>query len=696
MYRILTILLGCSFFWAACVTETRHSISLVSGNQDVELSCFLTGDSSLAYSLRFGEQLVLDTSGLGIEFADGDRLQRGLVWLGVEQMDINETWEQPWGEQREVVHKGVQARIKLQEASGQKRKVDVVWRVYEDGMAFRYEFPAQAGWKDAVIYEELTEFVLAEDHDVWWIPGDYDSYEHLYQHSKFSEIDALALAQHQNLIASSIPENAVNTPATMRSQSGLHLSFHEANLTDYPGMTLQVHPDDLKMTSELVPAAGGHKARIQIPSVTPWRMVIASPTATGLLDSRMVLNLNEPNKLGPVPYVKPMKYVGIWWDMHLNRRTWDHASGNHGATTAYAKEWIDFAAKNGMGGLLVEGWNTGWENWFGTHDREGVFDFVTPYPDYDLEEVARYAQEKSVALIMHHETSAAPRTYEQQMDTAYALMQRLGIHAVKSGYVGPIIPDGEHHHGQWMVRHYRKVLEHAAAHEVAVNAHEPIKPTGIRRTYPNAISREGLRGQEFNAWASDGGNPPEHLCIVPFTRGLAGPIDYTPGIFKLDLNPYKPDNEVPSTLAYQLALYVVVYSPLQMAADLMPHYEGQPAFQFIREVGVDWEQSLSLDAEIGEYVVMAREERGTRNWFVGGIVGQNSREVTVQLDFLEAGKDYECKVYRDGEGAMSGEDRTSLVIENSWVKKGDAIEVRMASGGGFAASLLLGEKPFVD
>lgn len=673
----------------SCKPGHKTTVTITSHNRDYQVTCFLYPDSSLGYKLEYFGEPVVDSSGLGFEFEGGDRLQNGLLWLGTEEREIDETWEQPWGEQRLVHNLAREVRVKVQEARGKTRRMDLVFRVFDDGCAFRYEFPAQVGWTQAIVDAELTTFQLASDPECWWIPGDYDSYEHLYRHTRFSEINALPLAGHQNLIQTSIPLNAVNTPFTLRDDDDLHISFHEANLTDYPGMTLRIDTAALRMSAELVPAADGHKARIPIPFATPWRTIVAGPGPQTLLDSRMVLNLNEPNQLGDVSYVKPMKYVGIWWDMHLDRRKWDYASGNHGATTEYAKEWIDFAAQNGIGGLLVEGWNTGWENWFGTHDREGVFDFVTPYPDYDLEAVARYAQERGVALIMHHETSAAPRTYEQQLDTAYALMQRLGIHTVKTGYVGPIIPDGEHHHGQWMVQHYRRVIEHAARHQVAVNAHEPIKPTGLRRTFPNEISREGLRGQEFNAWSSDGGNPPEHLCTVPFTRGMAGPIDYTPGIFKLDLQPYKPDNAVPTTLAYQLALYVVIYSPVQMAADLMEHYRGQPAFQFIRDVGVDWEQSLPLSARIGEYVVMAREERGTGNWFIGGITGQESHTQSIPLDFLPKGKTYQGTIYRDGPGAIQGHTPTQVTIETRQLNRDDTLDITMGTGGGFAVSLLL-------
>jgi hypothetical protein len=416
--------------------------------------------------------------------------------------------------------------------------------------------------------------------------------------------------------------------------------------------------------------------------------VQVSPDAAGLIESKLILNLNEPNQLGDLEWFKPTKYVGIWWEMHLGKSSWDLAGGKHGATTENAKRYIDFAAENNIGAVLVEGWNTGWEHWIGFEDREGVFDFVTPYEDYDLEAVVRYAKDKGVEIIMHHETSAAPRTYEQQMDTAYALMQNLGIHSVKTGYVGKIIPSGEYHHGQWMVNHYRKVLETAAEYQVAVNAHEPIKATGIRRTFPNAISREGLRGQEFNAWSVEGGNPPDHLPTVAFTRMLAGPIDFTPGIFNLKLAPYKEDNQVNTTLAHQLALYVVIYSPVQMAADLPEYYEDHPAFQFIREVGVDWEQSKVLNGEVGDYVTIARQERGGDRWFLGSITDEQSRELEASLDFLPAGSNYVATIYQDGEGAHWDENPSAFLIERFLVDQSTILQLNLAPGGGTAVTLV--------
>ncbi|NNF35727.1 MAG: glycoside hydrolase family 97 protein, partial [Saprospiraceae bacterium] len=476
-----------------------------------------------------------------------------------------------------------------------------------------------------------------------------------------------------------------------RDDDGLHMSFHEAALTDYAGMTLKVDHDNLRMISNLVGSdLRGYKVKRALPFSTPWRTIQLSDDAPGLIESTMILNLNEPNKLGDVSWFEPKKYVGIWWEMHVGVSSWDLASGIHGATTENTKRHIDFAAANGIGGVLVEGWNTGWERWIGFPDREGVFDFVTPYPDYDLDEVTAYAKSKGVEIIMHHETSAAPRTYDLQMDTAYQLMQKHDIHSVKTGYVGKIIPDGEYHHGQWMVNHYRRALETAAQHDIAINAHEPIKATGIRRTYPNAISREGLRGQEFNAWASDGGNPTEHLPIVAFTRMLAGPIDFTPGVFNIKLTdrPGENNNQINTTIAQQLALYVVIYSPIQMACDLLKNYEGNPAFQFIRDVGVDWSESKVLNGEVGDYVTIARKERGSERWFVGSITDENAREVEISLDFLDEGKSYTGTIYKDADDSHWDTNPEAYVIETMDLNNQSTLKVNLAPGGGFAVSII--------
>ena len=654
-------------------------------------NCFsfdLDENGKFLYSVTHDNDSIILPSSFNFEFIDVESIGTGFELISIINEIIDEQYELPWGESRIVKNKGSEHRIILKEMMGSKRAIHVIVRVYDDGIAWRYHFPEHDDFDSLYIAEERTEFQLAGDHKCWWIPGDWDIYEHLYNTTNFSKIDALTKRDHPNLAQTYIPVNAVNTPVTMKTDKGLYLSFHEANLTDYAGMTLQVEPENLKMVSNLVGGPTNHKVFRTLPFNTPWRTIQISENAGGLIESDLILNLNEPNKLGAIPWFKPMKYVGIWWEMHLGKSSWDGTKENHGATTQNAKRHIDFAAANNIGGVLVEGWNTGWARWIGFEDREGVFDFITPYPDYDIEEVARYAEEKGVEIIMHHETSAAPRTYEQQLDTAYALMRRLGMHSVKTGYVGPLIPKGQYHHGQWMVNHYRKVLETAAKYNVAINAHEPIKGTGIRRTYPNAISREGLRGQEFNAWSVEGGNPPEHLPIVAFTRMLAGPIDFTPGIFNISLDPWKKESQINTTLAHQLALYVVIYSPIQMAADLIEYYEDKPSeFQFIKDVGVDWEKSIVLDGEIGEYVVIAREERETGNIFIGGITNELARNFELNFNFLEPGKNYSAKIYSDGEGAHYKNNPTVVDIKELEINAETKLAIYMAPGGGFALSL---------
>jgi hypothetical protein len=679
------LLAGCA---APSGPETPET-SVSSPDGSIVIDVNLDSAGHIFYTVNKGETTVIKPSGLGFEFKDWPAMAGGFEITNSSSVKIEETWEMPWGEQKEVSNHCNELTLDLRESGGPGRKLSLILRAYDDGVAFRYAFAEHEGKDSIIITDELTEFQLAGDHTCWWIPGDWDIYEHLYNTTKFSEIDAISKRDHPNLAQTYIPENAVNTPVTMKTTEGLYLAFHEANLTNYSGMTLKVDNDTYKMTSELVGSdITGYKAKVPLPFKTPWRTIQIGEKAVDLINSMLIVNLNEPNKLGDVSWFKPMTYVGIWWEMHLGKSSWDLAAGKHGATTSNAKKFIDFAAENNIGGLLVEGWNTGWEHWIGFEDREGVFDFVTPYPDYDIEEVVRYADEKGVEIIMHHETSAAPRTYDQQMDTAYALMQNLGIHSVKTGYVGPIIPKGEYHHGQWMVNHYRRALETAAKYQVAINAHEPIKDTGIRRTYPNAISREGLRGQEFNAWSNDGGNPPEHLPIVAFTRMLSGPIDYTPGIFHIKLGDYNAGQQVNTTIAQQLALYVVIYSPIQMAADLVEHYEGQPGLQFIREVGVDWEKSIALNGEPGDFVTIARKEKGTDNWFLGSITDENPREIQVALDFLEEGKKYTAHIYADGDDAHWDDNPTDLKISEMEVDATTVMDLKLAPGGGVAVSIL--------
>lgn len=686
--RNLVWLLGFAIAISACQQEEKPtSFSLNSPNEIVKINAGLDADGALTYQVFFKGALAIDSSLVGFDFKDMPPLAKGLEIANTSTREIRESWEMPWGEQRTVQNNGNELKIELKETEAPNRQFAIIFRAYDDGAAFRFHFPEQENLKEVVIMDENTEFKLTGDHTVWWIPGDWDIYEHVYNKTRFTRIDAISKRDNPNLAQTYIPENAVNTPVTLKSADGLYLSFHEATLENYSGMTLKVDKENMKFVSELVGSPDDSKVKTQTPFSTPWRTIQLAGRAGDLIESKLIVNLNEPNKLEDISWIKPTKYMGIWWDMHLGTKTWQMEGGNHGATTEIAKRYIDFAAAHEIGALLIEGWNTGWEHWIGFEDREGVFDFVTPYEDYDLEEVVRYGKEKGVDIIMHHETSAAPRTYEQQLDTAYALMQRLGIHAVKTGYVGKIIPKGEYHHGQWMVQHYRKVLEHAAKHEVMVDAHEPIKATGLRRTYPNMVAREGLRGQEFNAWSSEGGNPVDHLTVVAFTRMLAGPIDYTPGVFNLKMNPYKPDNQVRHTLAHELALYVVIYSPIQMVCDLPEHIEGQPGFQFVRDVAVDWEQSKVLDGEVGDFVIIARQEKGSDNWFVGAIGDENSRELTVNFDFLPEGKSYQAMIYSDGPGAHWDTNPQSLTIEEKTVDKNSNLKFLLAAGGGVAITL---------
>lgn len=670
--------IGCYIF-----KENTNIVSSPSKNITIEF--ILKDDGSPNYLVRYKDKVIIDTSMMGFEFAKQPSLGNNLILLNVRRSSLNELWELPWGEQRFVSNHYNEVIVELEEGNDPGRKLNIHFRVYDDGVGFRYEFPEQENIDSVIIMHEFTQFSLTGDHTCWWTPGDWDIYEHLYNTTKFSEIDALMKANHSNLLQTYIPENAVNTPVTMRTEDGLYLSFHEANLTDYAGMTLKVDKRNLKMVSELVGSDRmGYKVNKILPFKTPWRTIQISENAKDLIESNLILNLNEPNRLKNTNWIKPQKYIGIWWEMHIGKSSWDYESGRHGATTENAKEYIDFAAANNISGVLVEGWNTGWA----LNVRENRFDFVTSYPDYDLEEVVRYGKERGVELIMHHETFAAPRTYEKQLDTAFALMKKLGIHSVKTGYVGKIMPDGEYHHGQWMVNHYRKVMEKAAEYEVMVDVHEPIKPTGLLRTYPNLLSGEGLRGQEFNAWSSDGGNPPEHLTIVPFTRMLAGPIDYTPGIFDIKFDKYKPDNQVNTTLAHQLALYVVIFSPLQMAADLPENYIDHPAFQFIRDVGVDWDTSIVLNGEIGEFVTIARKERNTDNWFLGSITDENERTINILLNFLDGEIEYDATIYSDDVSSHWDKNPTAYKIESRTVDMKDTMELKLAPGGGTAISFI--------
>ena len=680
--RSISFLVIILFGFISCTQKTSNITKVASPNNKINLQFILSPKGELSYTVLFNSIIVIDTSYLSFDLKDQLALKNGFEIVKSYSKSFNDTWQMQWGEQIDVENNYNQLIVELQEIKKPNRKLNLEFKIYDDGLGFRYIFPEQENIKEVIITDENTEFNLTEDYKVWWIPGDWDIYEHLYSTTKLSEIDALKYVNHNNLAQTYIPENAVNTPITMRSKNGLHLSFHEAALVDYSGMTLKIDTENLTLTSELVGSEiTGYKVKRTIPFATPWRTIQIAEKATDLIVSNLIVNLNEPNKLGDISWFKPIKYTGIWWEMHLGKSSWDMSSEKHGATTKKAKSLIDFSSKNNIGGILIEGWNTGWG--YG----EG-FDFVTPYSDFNLQEIVQYGKEKGVELIMHHETSSATATYEKQQDTAYALMQSLGIHSVKTGYVGKILPKGEYHHGQYMVNQYNNTVIKAAKYKVAINAHEPIKATGLRRTYPNTISREGLRGQEFNAWSSDGGNPPEHLPIVAFTRMLAGPIDFTPGIFDIKFDGYKENNQVNTTLAHQLALYVVIYSPIQMVPDLIENYQNQPAFQFIKDVGVDWQQTKVVNGEIGDFVTIVRQEKGTGNWFIGSITDENARNLSFPLDFLESDQEYEAIIYEDGENAHWNENPTDLNIKKIIVTQNSEIKLKLAPGGGAAINII--------
>lgn len=695
--RFACIVLIC----ASCEVE---SAGVSSPDENISVNFHLSPEGRFFYTIHYKERAIIDTSYVGFDLKGAPPLNKGFVATVKRPTEVNETWQMPWGEQLDVLNYYNEIKIELEEKFDLQRKMNLIFRVYNDGVGFRYEFPEQPNLKEVLITDEHTEFNLTEDYKTFWIPGDWDIYEHLYSTTKLSEVDAKSYIPKTNLAQSYIPENAVSTPVTMVGKDGTHLSFHEAALVDYSGMTLKVDTVNLKLKSHLVGSRNhDYKVKRSTPFVTPWRSIHITDNAPSLIASNLIVNLNEPNKLGDVSWFTPMKYTGVWWEMHLGKSSWDYgmemvngrwtdtgkAHGRHGATTENVKRFIDFSAKNNIKGVLVEGWNTGWERWIGFEDREGVFDFVTTYPDYDLEEVVRYGREKGVEIIMHHETSAATETYTKQQDTAFALMKKFGIHSVKTGYVGKILPKGEYHHGQYMVNHYNNTVEKAAKYEVAINAHEPIKATGLRRTYPNTISREGLRGQEFNAWSGDGGNPPEHLPIVAFARMLAGPIDFTPGIFNIKFDEYRKENQVNTTLAQQLALYVVIYSPIQMAADLVEHYEANPApLKFIKDVGVNWEFTKVLNGAVGDYVTIARKERNTGNWFLGSITDENARSLEIKLDFLDPDQEYTATLYKDGEDAHWDKNPLSLDIETITVNKNSKLTLNLAEGGGVAISFV--------
>lgn len=654
-------------------------------------------ERSLFYTIDYKGNPVIKPSVIGFVLKVPDISLNSFVISDIRKSRKDEIWQPVLGEVKNIRNHYNEVELLLK--GNNDIMVKFVARVFNDGAGFRYEFPDQANLKHFIVADELTQFAMTGDHKVWWIPGDYDTNEYWYNTTRLSEVDASSGKLVAEIHAKTFfDKNSVQTPLMMKTGKGIYINIHEAALVNYPAMNLVLDKSNFTFSSHLVPDAVGNKAYMIAPAKTPWRTIIISDDAREVLASKLILNLNEPSTIVNTSWIKPQKYVGVWWEMHVGKSSWDYSGGQvgsqqatkvpHGANTANVKRYIDFAAKNGFAGVLVEGWNTGWEDWFGQW-KEDVFDFVTPYPDFDVNELQRYAASKRVKLIMHHETSASVTNYERWMDTAYRFMKNHGYDAVKTGYVGRIIPRGEHHDGQWMVKHYERVAKKAAGYNIMVNMHESVRLTGLHRTYPNWLASEAARGNEFNAWSS--GNPPEHETILPFTRLMGGPMDYTPGIFKIKMSHYNAEKkeQVHTTLAKQLALYVTMYSPLQMAADLPENYELYPdAFQFIKDVGVDWVDTKILEAEPGDYVVEARKAKGSDNWFLGAITDENARQFSVSTSFLDEGKIFYATIYQDAEDAHWEKKPEAYKIEKKLVNANSSISLRLAHGGGTAISFI--------
>ncbi len=660
-FLTLLIILGVSAGLMSAQDANLRKVSSPDGN--VELSFNLKDGHIPVYSLDYKGKPVVGESHLGFKL-QGSGMYDWFEISDTATREIDETWNPVWGEESQIRNHCNEMTVTLRQTSS-NRFMKICFRVFDDGMGLRYEFPDQKSMAYFVITDELTEFAMTGDHTAWWIPGDYDTQEYDYTRSRLSEIRGLlSSAICDNLSQTIFSETGVQTSLQMKTDDGIYINLHEAALVNYPAMHLLLDDKNMVFKAHLTPDPNGDLAYMQSPCTTPWRTVIVSDDARDILASRITLNLNEPCKIEDTSWIKPCKYMGVWWEMIAGRcdwsYTWDLNSthidtddltkvkphGRHGATTANVKKYIDYASANGFDGVLVEGWNVGWEDWFGNM-KDYVFDFVTPYPDFDLEEIEKYAAEKGIKMIMHHETSASVRNYERHMEKAYQFMNDHGYPAVKSGYVGNIIPKGNNHYNQWMINHYLYAVTEAAKHKIMVNAHEAVRPTGLCRTWPNLIGNESARGTEYQAF---GGSKPFHVSVLPFTRLIGGPMDYTPGIFETDISKVNPNNKSHAncTLANQLGIYVVMSSPLQMAADLPENYDRFPeAFQFIKDVAIDWEESRYLEAEPGEYITVARKAKGTGDWFVGNVTGEKNHRSSIVFDFLEPGVEYVATVYSD-------------------------------------------------
>lgn len=700
--RIQSVLLSLSFLMMSA--WGLQAEDLKSPNGRLLMHFEVDGMGCPVYTLSYKGKPVIKRSRLGLE-AEGFSLREGFQLQKAETATFDETWKPVWGEVSSIRNHYNELAVTLHQPKDD-RTIRIRFRLYDDGLGFRYEFPEQKNLVYFVIKDEYSEFAMAGDHKAFWIPGDYDTQEYDYTESHLSEIRKLMKAAVTfNTSQTPFSPTGVQTALMMKSADGLYINLHEAALVDYPCMSLELDDKTMTFRSWLTPDAQGKKGYMQTPCQSPWRTIMVSDDAREILASKLTLNLNEPCALKDVSWIKPVKYIGVWWEMITGKSTWAYTNdllsvhigvtdytkvkpnGTHAANNDKVRRYIDFAAKHGFDQVLVEGWNIGWEDWFG-HSKDYVFDFLTPYPDFDIKALNEYAHSKGVKLMMHHETSASARNYERHMEEAYQLMNKYGYNAVKSGYVGNIIPRGEHHYGQWMINHYLYAVKKAAEHHIMVNAHEAVRPTGLCRTYPNLIGNESARGTEYESF---GGNKPFHTTILPFTRLMGGPMDYTPGIFETRIKNVNPENNsfVHSTLARQLALFVTMYSPLQMAADLPENYERfMDAFQFIKDVAVDWDDSKYLEAEPGRYITVARKAKGTNNWFVGCTASENGHMANISFDFLDPKRKYTATIYADGPTAHYEKNPQAYTIKKMTVTNKSRLTLRAASGGGFAISII--------
>lgn len=681
---------------------------LTSPDGRLQLSFDLTADGTPTYKMDYNNKPVIATSRLGLELKNQKSLLDGFKMERVSRSSFDETWQPVWGEQSSIRNHYNEMAVCLSQPddNGHLREMIVRFRLYDDGVGFRYEWPAQDNFTYFTIKEERTEFAMTGDHTAYWIPGDYDTQEYDYTISRLSEVREKmpAVKFSYNVSSTVFSDTGVQTSLQLKTDDGIYLNIHEAACVDYSTMHLNLDEKRMVLTSWLTPDARGDKGYLMAPCHSPWRTVMVTSTATAALDSKLILNLNEPCKLEDTSWIHPTKYMGVWWEMIVGKSSWAYSNasavnldsidyktmkpnGIHGANNDNVKRYIDFAAENGFDQLLVEGWNIGWEDWFG-HEKDYVFDFVTPNPDFDIAKLNDYAHSKGIKLMMHHETSGSLRNYERHLDAAYSLMNKYGYDAVKSGYVGNMVPRGEYHYGQWANNHYLYCVKEAAKHKIMVNAHEATRPTGLCRTYPNLVGNESARGTEYQQSA---GIMPHHVTILPFTRLQGGPMDYTPGIFCMDVSKLNPENHghVNATLCNQLALYVTLYSPLQMAADVPENYmRYADAFRFIKDVAVDWDESRYLAAEPGEYIIAARREKGGQRWFVGGVTNEDARTMTVDFSFLTKGQKYMATIYADAKDADYETNPEKYVISRRVVTAKDKEKILMARGGGFAISLM--------